>query len=443
MHTRPTRAVSVLVVLLFAAFGITLATASAASAHTPAANLTCTSWSFGATGYSANEDNTYSYSVDGATPVTGHFRTSFGTFRGTFPTGSGNHTLVGYVYQNNDPKASYSHTYNLSTKDCETITTVPVPGAPTPTAPTCTTNGELIVPPSTDSVTWTSTPSGTGPGMYTLTATATAHHVFSDGKTTETYTVTVLPKLTGEQCAPPQIVTPQSPAVVQSACTGPGTHSTPTVTPAATEHVTYTVSADLSTVTATADAGWTLAPAEGWVLGEGSTTATFAVVLSNPGDCLVTAVPAHLTKTSPTCFQRNVTAQIPDTTGVNYVAAGKVLNGTEITVRPGDKPVTITTVAQTGYTLSSAPAPFLVADNLDTGKCDVQDTRGVATTVPSSPTVLPLTPVSNVSSLPNTGSGNVGLLASSGIALLVLGGLAMVGFRKSGRFGVDSKHHSA
>ena len=104
-------------VIALAAVGTQLVTVQASSAHTPSASVTCTAWSIGAQSYQATQNNTYSYSVDGAPVVTGSFGASFAK-SGTFAAGTGNHTLVGYVYQNNLKSAQYSRTYDLTTTGC-------------------------------------------------------------------------------------------------------------------------------------------------------------------------------------------------------------------------------------------------------------------------------------------------------------------------------------
>ena len=139
-------------VIALAAVGTQLVTVQASSAHTPSASVTCTTWSIGAHSYQAAQNNTYSYSVDGAPVVTGSFGASF-AMSGTFAAGTGNHTLVGYVYQNNLRSAQYSRTYDLTTTGCSTY--VPVPAAPLPMPPTCAAAGAATVPDNTADVTWT------------------------------------------------------------------------------------------------------------------------------------------------------------------------------------------------------------------------------------------------------------------------------------------------
>jgi len=56
-------------VIALTAVGVHVAAAQAASARTPSASITCTSWAIGAQSHEANHNNIYTYSVDGATAV--------------------------------------------------------------------------------------------------------------------------------------------------------------------------------------------------------------------------------------------------------------------------------------------------------------------------------------------------------------------------------------
>jgi hypothetical protein len=104
-------------VIALAALGTQLVAVQASSAHTPSASVTCTTWSIGASNYEAAQHNTYSYSIDGGAATTGSFTNGFSK-SGTFAAGTGDHTLVGYVYQNGNSAATYSKTYNLKTTGC-------------------------------------------------------------------------------------------------------------------------------------------------------------------------------------------------------------------------------------------------------------------------------------------------------------------------------------
>jgi hypothetical protein len=70
--------------------------------------------------------------------------------------------------------------------------------APSKTPPTCSTNGSLVIP-TVAHVNYESTPSGTGPGTYTVTAFAKVGYELVG---TASWTVTVLPDLNGKKCEP-------------------------------------------------------------------------------------------------------------------------------------------------------------------------------------------------------------------------------------------------
>jgi hypothetical protein len=106
----------------------------------------------------------------------------------------------------------------------------PTPVTPVPyatTDPTCEAAGSLVVKDQPTGVTATQSPAGSGPGTYTITFTAAEDFVL-DGPATQA--VTVLPKLTGENCDDggdggvntPQPAVPQpQPAVQQPPVTAP------------------------------------------------------------------------------------------------------------------------------------------------------------------------------------------------------------------------------
>lgn len=418
--------------VLLAAVGLQIVGAGGASAHTPDASITCTTWSIGATNYEAAQNNTYSYSIDGGPTHAGSFQTAF-TESGTFPANSGNHTLDGHVWQNNDPNATYSKDYHLSTTSCASVVEVALPAAPSATPPTCDANGVLTVSPPGAHVSVDQQPAGSGPGDYTITYTTDSGYTFPGGDTSKTYTITVLPKGSSLDCrsvvtpvAPtvtqascdhttgnssgftitlantPGIiysvkdlvvtatansgdklgtlpagwtsvsdtvatytvtkdsqpclvdVAPVAPALTQSVCTGPGTASTPTVTPVDTSGITYAVATDLSTVTATPNSGYEFTqplPA-GWM--KSGDAAVFTVHLVPAGNCLVDVAPAAPALAQSVCQAGTTTPTLPTLT----IAATPNVSYT-VTAGPyhaGDK-VVVTATAAKGYQFSKAGLP--------------------------------------------------------------------------------------
>jgi hypothetical protein len=352
-------------VIALAAVGTQLVNVQASSAHTPTADITCTTWSIGGTNYDTGmPKNTYSYSLDGATAVTGTFGATF-TKSGTFPANTGNHTLVGYVYQNGNPNAQYSKTYDLETTGCATY--LPIPAAPVPTPPTCTTAGTATIPNDTATVNWSL--SGN-----VATATAKGALKFVGNVNKVTFTETVLPKLdansdgcathvtavapvftngdcdtapsltgasagtgyivavtgsagfghhvvvtftalpnyrldgktvyTFDYAAQPDcrtMVSPVNPTVTQATCDrSTGTDSGFAITPGTTESIAYSV--DGLVVTATAADGHKLGNLpNGWTMAAGSdTVATFTVLRQDP-ICPIDVSPVNPTVTQATC----------------------------------------------------------------------------------------------------------------------------------------------
>ncbi|GAA1107728.1 hypothetical protein GCM10009668_29720 [Nocardioides dubius] len=74
--------------------------------------------------------------------------------------------------------------------------------------PTCAADGRLVVPADTAGLRYTQSPAGSGPGTYTVTATAKPGHILVG---TRSWTLTVRPQLSGRECLTE--VTPVAPSV--------------------------------------------------------------------------------------------------------------------------------------------------------------------------------------------------------------------------------------
>lgn len=131
---------------------------------------------------------------------------------------------------------------------------------------------------------------------------------------------------------------PVNPTVNQAVCTGPGTHGVATVVPAATPGVTYTVAQDLSSVTATLQAGyeWQKGLPNGWASGS-ENTLVYTVALTSPGACLVGVAPQTVTAQAGTCdtttgFDSPAAITSPtdglDEGGITYHVAGLTVTAT-------------------------------------------------------------------------------------------------------------------
>lgn len=294
------------------------------------------------------------------------------------------------------------------------------PTAPTATAPTCDADGSLVVPADTATVTYASVPSGTGPGTYTVTATAAKGYVL-DG--TSTWTLTVLPKLTGDQCR--TVATPVNPTVAPSTTCGvEGTYTIPT-----TPGIAYLLDGKAvtagshtgpasGTVTATALDGYRLA----------DTTWSFALSLPAAVACptVVVVTPVNPTVVQSTVCEVEGSYTIPTTTGITYL-----LDGTAVTagMHMGPAKGTVTAQAKSGYTLSTTTWSFAL--NLAAaGACAVEapTTTTPTTTTPTTTT----TTESSTSALPKTGSSTATLAGAAALALLLGTALVLAARRPAG-----------
>lgn len=248
--------------------------------------------------------------------------------------------------------------------ECLVETLTPVP--PEPSVPSCDTDGDLVLGPVTHVVTTldgivVSQTTHAGPGVHQLHYVAEAGYAFAKGATTTFWIEVGAMTL---DCP----VTPVSPTVTQSACTGPGTASDPVVLlgDVAGDHIGYTYDTSTHVVTATPDAGFALAdlPA-GWVMGEGS--ATFLVDLVDPGPCLVAvSVPTPPAPAAPGCDTDGVLHVVPTDHVVTRVDDAVVGDPTD--VGPGEH--TIAYAPAAGYAFApDSVTSFVVVVGARTNDC--------------------------------------------------------------------------
>ena len=247
----------------------------------------------------------------------------------------------------NGLSATYTVTY-VPAGDC--LTEV-IPVAPDVTPSICTGPGThsdpVITPADTVGITYsvdgtvvTATPN-TG---YEL-GTAAGWTAGPNG--TATYTVTFTDP---GSCL--TTVTPAAPSVQQAVCNGPGTSTTPVITPATTEHITYAVNGNV--VTATPDKGYVLAKTNGWTIdaetGVGSHTVTLDTL-----DCTVVVTVVDPTITTAEQCGVASTFTVPETTGISYLVDGEpIAAGTYTSPTTG----TITAQAEKGYALGNSEWSF-------------------------------------------------------------------------------------
>jgi LPXTG-motif cell wall-anchored protein len=227
---------------------------------------------------------------------------------------------------------SWTFTFVATSQDCRTQ--IPIPAEPRPTPPTCSTDGSLTLV-NGDHYTWSDNKAPNVVGTHTVTATAAQGFVFTNGKTTQTYTVEVLGAT--NNCSVELV----APTVVQPRCTGPGTSSPGSITPGTSAHVTYVLNGTV--VTATTQVPYAFSPTSGWVLSGDHRTATYTVTLIPAGDCLTEVIPVVPDVVQSVCTgpgtHSDPVITPADTVGITYS-----VNGTVVTATP-----------KTGYKLGTAP----------------------------------------------------------------------------------------
>jgi LPXTG-motif cell wall-anchored protein len=242
----------------------------------------------------------------------------------------GTHTVTatadqGFVFTNGHKTVTYSVEVKGATNDCKVDLVAPTVEQPACTGPGTSSPGS-ITPGTSAHVTYvlngtvvTATTPKTG---YKL-GTATGWQPGPGG--TATYTVhftdpgTCLVK-----------VVPVDPQVTQPTCTGPGTSSPGSITPADTVGITYSVNGNV--VTATPNQGYVLNVSAPWVLDQKAGTATYTATFTNPGSCLVTVVPVAPVVTPSVCTGPGTSTEpviTPATTAhITYTVNGNVVTAT-------------------------------------------------------------------------------------------------------------------
>ncbi len=189
-------------------------------------------------------------------------------------------------------------------------------------------------------------------------------------------------------------VTPVDPAVTQAVRTDAGAVTPPSVTPATTEGITYTVDGEVEqgstvTVMATPNAGRVLGPATGWTMRDDG-SATFVVHLDAVEDEVnVTPEDPAVTQAVRTDAGAVTPPSVTPTTtvGIAYTVDGNVVSGGTVTV---------TATPDTGHVLGPATGWTMQEDGSATFTVDLDAVHGEATstatataTATSSPTSSP------------------------------------------------------
>lgn len=148
-------------------------------------------------------------------------------------------------------------------------------------------------------------------------------------------------------CQPVRVI-PAQPAITAATCES----GEVLVMPADTSSITYTETGALTgpgsvVITATANGGFVLAPADGWQVAENALSATFTVTLAGPltGCTKDAGAPVAPVIAQATCTSGEVLAMPADTDDIVYTETGALI---------GPSTVVITATAQAGYVLQAA-----------------------------------------------------------------------------------------
>jgi hypothetical protein len=335
--------------------------------------------------------------------------------------------------------AAYSHAFGAS-PDCRSVA---IPSDPSVTSAECDhatgiVSGFAITPASTEGIVYTvvgNVVTATATSGYQLGALPTGWD--STSETVATFVVTAAE----DNCLID--VSPAAPTVVQSACTGPGTSSAPSVAAAVTTGISYSVVNDLGTVSATVHAGYEFgALADGWTLHEG--VAVFETHLLSPGSCAVAAQPSAPMFVEQVCVGTTSTGPsvvLVASSGVRYEVDGQAAAADTYPAVSGST-VVVAAVATDGYFVAGTAqwthtfgAPCSGAGGEGSGQPPVSDPP--ASDPPASDPPVSDPPASDppASDPPVSHSAaSAGGLASTGVptrtllwsgAALVLGGLAV------------------
>ena len=289
----------------------------------------------------------------------------------------GTHTVTataaeGYVFTNGRTTVSYTVVVEGATNDCAVRLVAPTVTQPVCTGPGTSSVGQITLPADTAEVTYTV--NGTVVTATTHTPnrfSATTGWVVAGNGLTATYSVSFT---SAGDCLVE--VVPVAPQVVQSVCSGPGTATVPTVTPATTVGITYSV--NVNVVTATPDHGYVLADTKGWTIDAETGVGSYTVTLVTPDCTVVVTVVEPTITTSEQCGVAS-TFTVPETAGITYLVDGEPIDaGTYSSPTTG----TVTAQAQQGYALSSSEWSF---------------TLDLPATVPCPTVVTPVDPVTDPS----------------------------------------------
>ena len=194
------------------AFGASaVSTVAPANAHTPEASATCSTLTVDLKSYDIGNDgafvNSIRVEIDSELVEEADFGTSL---RETYPLGD-QEVAHDYRVEVDARGTQYDREFTGTSVPCVKEPAPDAGAAVSVTPSTCDTNGTLVLGEITNA-TWGVPTATTGPGDYSVTATAVVEHVFPDGASTQTFTGTLEGMLDSNttQCA--VIVDPEEPA---------------------------------------------------------------------------------------------------------------------------------------------------------------------------------------------------------------------------------------
>jgi hypothetical protein len=275
---------------------------AAVSAHTPEAKATCSTLTVELENYSVGDNgalvNSVSVEIDSTVVDEADFGTSL---HETYPLGD---TTVAheYVVEIDASGTQYDRDFSGTSVPCPRAAAPDASATLTVTPATCDAPGTLVLG-DVQNATWGTPVGATGPGRYTVVATADAGHTFPDGTTSQSFDGPLDGALdaTAYPCATTPVV-PDRPA------------------PARTVSDTTNVdcaSMTQTTTTTTTTTDWALDTATNtWVATAPVVTTANATAAAQPGDCLTTTA-----VTPPTPIETPSVPSVPTDTSARAVSA--------------------------------------------------------------------------------------------------------------------------
>lgn len=275
---------------------LVILTALPAHAHTPAVSSTCAKLTVSLQSYSTTQNNQkpnrVTVVIDGSTAANESFGTSFGRDFSFSNSGVAHNWKV--VIDAVDD--GYDRTFTGSSSPCLPKDAT---AALHTTAPSCTSASTLVLDAIVNAK-WSTPTQTTGPGTYSVTATATSGHLFDDGTAKRVFTGQLAAPLdsASAECTPrqaPAAPKPQKPAPVVS----PVAPAKPTPTESSSRSVTVNCGTRVvSTTTTTTRSDWVLdASGTNWVAAEPVVTVASSNRPANDSTCPAIVASASVSST--------------------------------------------------------------------------------------------------------------------------------------------------